>query len=992
MNSSAVRPSTQALQELETTLELSGLAKRIARQLEDVADADEVAALCIGALTAVGQADRAGLRRAWTEHADELSMMLPRLTHAAPFFGAVLGRHPDWLLWLLEQDLTRPREAADYAAALATELQPLAAGDHADALRRFKYRELARITARDASPELVPMERVGEVLRELSSLADTLLERSLEAAAAKVFAACGPPEWQGPHGIQRPGFVVFGLGKLGASELNYSSDVDLIYVYDSPPAADEAPHEGHYTGKTGLAPAEYFTRVAQELGRIVTQNTSEGFLYRIDLDLRPEGAAGGLVLSSTNFVDYYENWAAVWEKAAFMKARPVAGDHELGWRVIRAVAPIIYRSAIDYRAVAAIKELKDKVEAARARTAETFNVKVGSGGIRDIETIAQALQLLNGGRIPGVRGRSTEAALQVLADVRVLPAADAADLLAAYRFLRRVENRLQMVAERQTHALPAEPQAAERLARTIGFASSAALSADLEMHRRQTRQVFARIFPEANERIVELFTRRAPDMIANPGSRAMLETLAVQLAQAIEASSSPERALNNLQRFIEGVGRRRFYYELLLDRPELVPRLVALFAASEFFSAYLATQPRLIEPIFNDPNVLVLNRDDLHAAFRSLLKEQQRERPGDDAEAEAYLAALRLFHHRELLNIGLLDLGGKIDRNAAETALTELGEVCLHYGLELARIQLERRAPPPAAALNGRFLVVGMGKLATRELTYGSDLDVIFLYDAGDAPEDAVVEAQEYFVRLAQKLIWALCTRTAEGICYEIDAALRPSGSQGMLVTSLGSLARYHQHSAQVWERQALLRARAVAGDTALAAAFESLRHEILARPLRPGAEEEIRRIRRRTESELARETVSRHDFKTGRGGMHDIENIVQLLQLRHGAQRPTLFDTVPTAVQLERLADLGYLEQEDFHILHSGWEFLQRLSSRLRIVENRSISDLDEERGDLDALARTLGYAASARGDGARRALLEDYRKHTQQIRFVYEKVMGGE
>jgi glutamate-ammonia-ligase adenylyltransferase len=978
---------TEALRELETALLLPGLAERFIPQLEATTDPEGVAALCVGALTAVSRIDPAGLQRAWSRHTRHFSELLPRLLYAAPFFGAVLGRHPDRLLWLLEQDLRRPREAADYAGALARELRAVALDERADLLRRFKYTELARITAREMSAAIVPTEHVGEVLHELSGLADALLEHSLESAAAKVAESCGPPQWPGPGGAQRRGFVVLGLGKLGAGELNYSSDVDLIYVYEGPAAGDPAVYDGDKTGPSGLAPAEYFTRVAHEFGRVVSQSTAEGFLYRIDLDLRPEGSAGALVFSSTDFVDYYENWAAVWEKAAFMKARPVAGDHQLGWRVIRALAPIIYRSAIDYRAVAAIMELKGKVESARAREAETFNVKVGSGGIRDIESIAQALQLLNGGRIPGVRGRSTETSLQVLADVGVLPAVDARDLLTAYRFLRRVENRLQMVAERQTHSLPAEAQSLERLARTLGFDSSAAFTAALDAHRRRTRQVFARVFPEVNERILELLARSASDLLIDPTTRTMLETLALQFAQAIGSSANPERALNNLQHFIEGVGRRRFYYELLLDRPELVPRLVALFAASEFFSSYLATHPRLIEPIFNDPNVLVLDRDQLHEACRSMIEQLLREQPEDDTEA--HLAALRLFHHRELVNIGLLDLGDKIDRDAVEKGLTELGEVCLYYGLELARRQLERRGAPPAAASAGRFLVVGMGKLATRELTYGSDLDVIFLYDVGGAADDEMAEAQEYFVRLAQKLIWALRTRTAEGICYEIDAALRPSGSQGMLVTSLASLARYHQESAQVWERQALLRARPVAGDTDLGDRFEALRREILARPLPADAEADIRRVRQRTEVELAKETVSRHDFKTGRGGMHDIENIVQLLQLRHGAQHPELFEPVPTVAQLERLAHAGYLESNELDILRQGWEFLQRLSSRLRIVENRSISDLDEERGDLDALARTMGYPPSPR-EGARRALLEDYRKHTLQIRQVYEAIMG--
>jgi glutamate-ammonia-ligase adenylyltransferase len=283
-----------------------------------------------------------------------------------------------------------------------------------------------------------------------------------------------------------------------------------------------------------------------------------------------------------------------------------------------------------------------------------------------------------------------------------------------------------------------------------------------------------------------------------------------------------------------------------------------------------------------------------------------------------------------------------------------------------------------------------MGKLASRELTYGSDLDVIFLYDAPETDDAGPLLAQEYYVRLAQKLIWALQTHTQQGACYQIDARLRPSGNQGMLVTSLSSFAHYHSGSAQVWERQALLRARPIAGDARLAAAFMAERAAILARPLPADVGAEIHRIRLRMETELAHETTKRRDFKTGRGGILDVESVVQFLQLRHGPAHPALFEVDTIAAHLERLPRLGLLAPDDAAALQRGWQFLHRLSSRLRIVENRSISDLDEERGDLEGLARRLGYTSPQRAGGARRALLEDYRQRTGDIRAVYSRVLG--
>ena len=441
----------------------------------------------------------------------------------------------------------------------------------------------------------------------------------------------------------------------------------------------------------------------------------------------------------------------------------------------------------------------------------------------------------------------------------------------------------------------------------------------------------------------------------------------------------------NFDRFIRAIGARSFYYGLLVDRPELVPRLAGLFATSEYLSGYIATHPRLIEPIFDDPNVLVLSRDELRAALERIRRDLAAATQADAVERE--LNALRRFHHRELVNIVLLDLAEKITPAQADRGLTDLAEVCVEGALRLARGELERRGTVPA---HGEFLVVGMGKLASRELTYGSDLDLIFLYDVAGGDDGSQLAAQEYYVRLAQKLIWGLQTHTDDGRCYQIDARLRPSGNQGMLVSSLESFSSYHATGAQVWERQALLRARPIAGGARLAEAFVALRGEILTRPLPADVAREIHRIRGRMETELAHETDRRRDFKTGRGGMLDIESIVQFLQLSHGGEYPQLLAIDTIAGHLARLARLGLLAPADADTLQRGWDFLHRLSSRLRIVENRSMSDLDEERGDLEGLARLLGYASPQRAGGARRALLADYRRHTGNVRAVYNKILG--
>ena len=930
-------------------------AAELREALRRAPDPEHAARLAESVLAAAGAAlDRLQPAR--------LARVLGALCGVAPFFAPLLARHPAWLVELADDDLAAPLEREALAARLDAQLAAASDADAERVLREFKYRWLARITTRDCCAEIVPLARSGETLAELSALAEVLLDRALRVARARVAARLGPPRWRDAAGRQVEGrFCALGLGKLGGEELNFSSDVDLVYVYGQ--VADAA------GGPQQRAPADYWMRVSQEFARLVGLETEERFLYRIDLELRPEGAQGPAVISDEALASYYETAAHHWEKVAFMKARPVAGDLALGWRAVRAVDPMIYRAAMDYAGVRRIRTLKERIGAERGGGDDGFDVKLDPGGIRDVEFIAQALQLLHGGRIPQLRDRSTQRALERLAEVKLLPRDAVAALLGAYRFLRRVENRLQMEAERQVHRVPPRP---ERLARAMGFDAAPAFEAALGAERRRVLDFeWGHRGERGAQAILDLFARREPKLLALSTTRPMVETLAERFAAAIDASADPELALNNLDRFVEGLGGRRFYYQLLLDRPELVPRLASLFAGSRYLSALLARYPRLIEPVFADPSLLLLSRAELERDLASL----RRETAGDH---ERELDALRFFHHRQVLNIGLLDVDAKISRAEAEAALTEVAEVAIDAAVALARRELER-----GGAVQARFVVIGMGKLASRELSYGSDLDLVFLYDS------PALEAQEGCVRVAQRLISALETPTAQGVCYEIDSRLRPSGNQGSLVTSLAGFRAHHEEHGQLWERQALLRARAVAGDAEAAAAFERLRRELLARPLPAGAAAEIHRIRQRMETELAVETRGHRDLKRGRGGLLDVESAVQYLQLRHGREHAELFDVERLEVVIARLAARGLLAPERARDLAAGWEFLQRLSSALRIVENRSISDLDTEHGDLDSLARRLGYAPGARESSARNALLRDYTRHTEAIRSAYLAVL---
>ena len=920
------------------------------------------------------------------DHADELGALLLALCGIAPFFAAALRRRPEQISRLVEEeDLRKPLSSEALEQRLDAELRA-SPGEEEAALRRFKYYELARISLRDCRPDLVPLERSGETLSELTNLADALLHRSLDLALARVEARFGPPEWHtgdpGGSPTGRLDFCVIALGKLGGGELNFSSDVDLVYVHEAPPPGLQ-PHPEQ------PVPGDYFTRVAQQFGTIVGAHTEEGFLYRIDLDLRPSGAQGSLVVSDQGLESYFDLWADTWERATFTKARPVAGDIAFGWRTLRAIDPMIYRSAMDYSAVRSIRELKERFELSHRAGNHGFDVKLDRGGIREVEFVAQALQLLQGGRIPQLRTRSTREALDQLARLGLVPREQAEALKRDYLYLRRVENRLQMEAERQVHALPRDAAGRERLARALGYEGASgvaefetAIDACRERVHASYQSVLAGSGADRGaERVLDIFLGGNSQLVDAPATRSMMEELAERFALEIDASGEPERALNNLARFVKGIGGRRFYYQLLLDRPELVPRLAGLFSASKFLSSYVISHPRLIEPLFEDPQRLLLDREALRAQLAALTRsEEGSERDPTDVR----LNGLRLFHHSQVVNVGLLDVAGMIEPSEAYASLSDIAQVCVEDALDFSTGQLA--AHPHNAS--DRYMVVAMGKLATRELAYGSDLDLIFLFDATSVEGGVDLAAQETFVKLTQRLISTLQTPTVEGSCYQIDARLRPSGNQGTLVTSIEAFARYHESSAQTWERQALLRARPVAGNRELAEAFQALRLEILKQPAPEGTISEIDRVRQRMEIEVARETRRRRNFKTGRGGVLDVESVVQALQLTHGAEHPSLLEVVPTEMQIERLADLELLDRGAARVLQDGWRFLGDLSSRLRIVDNRSISDLDQERGDLEGLAQGLGYASPGREGGARRALLNDYETHTNAIRAEYQKV----
>ncbi len=938
---------------------------------------------------------------------------LLRLLGGSPALaGSLIGEGAQWPELLASVLRVAGRDVPAHRAALAAAgvAGPLPRAALQAGLRRHRRRELVRIGGRD----LLGLADVEATVREITALAEGVIETAVACVRARLVEECG--EAWAPGEPRRPAsFCVVGMGKLGGEELNYSSDVDLIYVYE----CDGEQAAGRTLG-------QLFSRLAEEVTRALREVTDDGLCFRVDLRLRPGGAEGPVAVSLSAALSYYETWGQTWERAAWLKARPVGGERALGEALIDELAPFVYRRYLDFGTIEDLKAMKRRVDASlRGPEAAARDVKLGRGGIREVEFLVQAQQLVHGGKDARLRRRSTLGGLAALAGAGYMAHPLADELAAAYRFLRDVEHKLQIVQERQTQLMPAEPEELLALARRLGFRGPAAVADLHAAHARHTGVVhhaFASLFHGAEEerrrdeqpelgtlideleheeqalwrlgalgfrdlegayRDLRLLRDGTPHAPASARRRQALTTLAPGLLAEIARSAAPDRALRHVATFISTVGARTSYLHLLLENPEVMRLLVRLFASSEFLSAFFLRHPELLDSLVRADLVrIVRSREDMAAELGA------RMAAAPDFEAE--LDTLRRFRHEEVLRIGVHDIQGTLAPEEVGGQLTAVAETCLAAALAVARREVLARARLPAERPTEGLAVLGMGKLGSAELNYASDLDLIFIYDAGDeAWWSGRAVPHEVFTRIAQRAISALQTPTREGIAYRIDTRLRPSGNQGPLVSSLEAFAAYHATSAQVWERQALIRARVLAAPAELGARLEAVADRfVYGRGLTAAEVAEIARMRERIERERGAADDRAVNIKAGRGGLVDVEFVVQMLQLRHGHEHPR----VRTRVTREAIAQLeaaGLLPSVDARALVDGYAFLRALENRLRLDRDQPVEAMDADPESLLGLARRLGYRGSdAEAVGALRA---DHARHRDAIRAVYDRHLGG-
>ena len=931
----------------------------------------------------------------------DLLQALALLCGASRLVAGLLARDPRLLRrvarspWLLR---TRPeRDLRRLLARAAARLDREDVAGFHRLLRRVHAREVIRIALRD-----LRRAKMSEVTDELSSLATGCLDAAIRFHDRRLRARHGPPAGLAAREAGA-GFCALAMGKLGARELNFSSDVDLIYVYGS---------DGTTESDDGITHFAYYARLAELVTESIAKPTDDGFVFRVDLNLRPDGRNGPIVNSVRAAELYYQSFGRSWERNALVKARPAAGDLAVGDELMRLLEPFVWRRSLDLAVLSEIQAMKARIDA-RAGTEGKDDLKLGKGGIREAEFFVSALQLLHGGKERELRERAVLPSLDRLLFAGVVPARDRDALADAYLFLRRVEHRVQMVDGRQTHSLPPHEERLA-LARSMGLPSAERFEETLASHRGRVAALFAdllgtgtgevKLDPELAlladphveaPRRADIAVRRGfddPDRVVaaldalarrrTPFSSSGDPVAAVALLAETLATPDPDQALGFLADFASALETPEIYFRMLAERHRVARLLLSLFGSSDFLSKRFLRHPELLDALLREDTV-VLGKD--LQAFRADLAD--RLAPSEaaaslDDRIEGALGELRRYKNEEVLRIAIHDIAGALPLSRVAEQLSDLAQACLEAAMALAEDEARAKGRLPPS----RLCVVAMGKLGGRELGYHSDLDLIFLYrDAG--------EAHGEHARLAQRLMSFLQMPLREGLLYKIDTRLRPSGNQGALVTSAAGFARYHRGDggvapvrSQLWERQALLRARFAAGDASL---FDEIHRTVLlptvyGRPEDPAAlASEIRRMRERIESEIGREASRGINPKSGYGGLIDVEFAAQYLQLAHGWDHPRI-RTPSTPEALARLREAGLLREAHHQALANGYEFLRRLDLRLRIVHDYTVDHLPQGRA-LTQLARRLGYYGEEPSD----RLTADYVRVTRAVRAAFDEVV---
>jgi len=890
------------------------------------------------------------------------------IAEASPYLFDLLRADPGRVIRLLACDPER-HFANLLAEGLAACKRAGAEADVMTALRQMKA-EAALLIALCDIGGVWPVMRVTRALTDIAIVSvgcvvDFLFAQ--EAARGRVH----------PVNPEQPsagsGFVVLAMGKMGAGELNYSSDIDLIVFFD--PAAT--------TLSPDIEPQPFFVRLTQAMARMLQQRTGDGYVFRVDLRLRPDPASTAVAISVDAAMHYYEREGRTWERAAMIKALPCAGDLAAGERVLADISPFVWRKHLDFAALTDVHDMKRRMQAFKGHgeiAVDGHNVKIGRGGIREIEFFAQTQQLIAGGRHPELRVRPTLEALRILTETNWISASARADLDAAYVYLRRVEHRLQMVADEQTHSLPEEPEAVERFARFLGYGGRMEFAADLTAHLDRVQEHYSRLFEgdptgtarlpavdlaagSSDARLLEYLLKlgfRTPKMVAgcigrwlaaepralrNPATLQAFRDFLPVLLQGLAQAEDPDAAVAAFDRFLQALQRGQRLIALLSQNHELVGLVALVLGAAPRLADMLARQPQIMDGLI-DPRFFgaMPDRREVSERLASTLK--------DANSYEEFLDRLRMFGQESLFLIGTRILSGTVSAQQASIAFADVAEGIVRT---VDRLVASQFAQQYGRVSGQQTAILAMGKLGSREMTASSDLDLILIYDFDDAAPDSSglrsLQGAQYFARFTQRLISAFTTRTNYGVLYDIDMRLRPSGRAGPVASRIDAFQAYQEVEAWTWEHMALTRARVISGSPALKARVEAVIRDVLTRRRdRDVIARDVAEMRRAIAEEKGEADV--WDLKYFAGGLVDIEFIAQYLQLVHAAGHPDILN-VGTLQVIENAGRLGLLRPAEADVLRTAGRLYHDLTQVLRLCVSTRFTPATAGEGLLQMLAR---------------------------------------
>lgn len=874
-----------------------------------------------------------------------------RVAVVSDFVLGVLCRHSAELLARLDDDATLERDAVLATVDIAGLPEPEAMA----VLRRRRNVELARLAWRD----LAGWASFEESVRDLSTLADAMVVAAVRHAVDALEPRYGRPvDGDGKAGE----LLVLGMGKLGGNELNFSSDIDLVFLY---------PDGLRLDGPRDIEVEDYFRRIVQSLIRLLDQVTADGFVFRVDTRLRPFGSSGPLAVSVPALESYLARHGRDWERYAYVKARLITGGDRGAEVFDEILSPFVYRRYMDFGVLEALREMKSAFRARVERKDIAHNIKLGPGGIREIEFIAQTVQILRGGREPLLRARSLLGVLPLLASHAGYEEATTRTLGEDYRFLRTVENRLQAMDDRQTQELPSDPDVRERLAYALDEPGWPALEERIARHREHVQAEFDRLTwttdseaaegagpaaiktaweagtlaeslehtplgadPAVFKLLDEFRTSGLYRRMDEPGRQRLADVVA-DLVPRLEADPHPARTLGRLLPVMRSVCRRSAYLVLLKENPAALERLLNLASSSALLSRQIAEYPLLLDELLD---ARLFESPPTRLELVGLMAEQVRK--VDTEDIEAALEAMRQFQRAAMFRTAVADRFGHLPLMKVSDRLTDTAEIVLDFGLDTAWRELVSRhgvpmhgEPPRASGLS----IVGYGKLGGLELGYGSDLDLVFIHDSSGPNQETngpkPLDNAQFFARLVQRLIHFLSVQTGSGRLYEVDTRLRPDGGSGLLVTSLDSFHRYQREHAWTWEHQALLRSRSVAGTAAVGEGFERERRDVLVNHVdRSILKSEVEAMRKRMRRELSRSDGDSFDLKQDAGGLADIEFLVDYWVLSNSQEYPELVEFPDNVRQLEALDRTGLVDAGRCEGLTEGYLELRQRTHELAL------------------------------------------------------------